>query len=70
MKRIQKLTEEINKLTLRIEQEYPELYQFLDENPITMPSSEHPDMGDKVFADYLESLKQLLQHHMETHEKK
>jgi len=42
----------------------------LDENPITMPSSEHPDMGDKVFADYLESLKQLYQHHMETHEKK
>jgi CDP-glycerol glycerophosphotransferase (TagB/SpsB family) len=67
MKRIQKITEEINKLTLHIEEKYPELYQFLDENPITIPTSEHPDMSDKVFADYLESLKDLLEHHMDTH---
>ena len=70
MKRIQKITEEINKLTLKIEEEYPELYQFLDENPITLSNSEHPNMGTKVFADYLESLKDLLEHHIETHNPK
>ncbi|AWV99200.1 hypothetical protein [Arcticibacterium luteifluviistationis] len=70
MKRIQTLTNEINKLTLKIEEEYPELYKYLDENPITMPNAEHPDMGNKVFAEYLASLKDLLEHHIETHKTK
>lgn len=67
MKRIQQLTQEINEITLLIEQEYPELYQYLDENPITIPSMEHPQMDTKNFSDYLNSLKQLLKHHIETH---
>lgn len=67
MKRIQQLAEQINSLTLRIKEEYPELYQFLDENPITIPTMDHPDMGTKVFSDYLESLKDLLEHHIINH---
>lgn len=58
---------EINKLTLRIEQDYPELYQYLDETPLTIPSNEHPQLTEKTFADWLDSLKELLEHHIEHH---
>ncbi len=42
MKKLQQLTKEINEFTLRIEQDYPELYQYLDENPITIRDCETP----------------------------
>lgn len=69
MKRLQELTKEINTLTLKIEQEYPELYQYLDENPLTIPCCDQPKVDTKNFSDYLDSLKQLLEHHVESHEK-
>ncbi|WP_341224788.1 hypothetical protein [uncultured Arcticibacterium sp.] len=69
MKRIQELSKEISELTLKIEQEYPELYQYLDENPVTIPCCEHPDLNIKTFSDWLDSLKLLLKHHIENHNK-
>tara|TARA_R110000868_G_scaffold214423_2_gene464516 strand:+ start:211 stop:441 length:231 start_codon:yes stop_codon:yes gene_type:complete len=69
MKKLQELTKEINELTLRIEQEYPELYKYLDETPVTIPCCEHPELTVKTFSDYLDSLKNLLQNHIETHKK-
>lgn len=59
--------EEITQLTNTIETNYPELYRFLDENPITIPSNDHPHIDQVTMQDYLESLKQLLKHHLETH---
>ena len=53
MKRLQELTKEINDLTLKIEQEYPELYQYLDEDPITIPCCDHPKVDTQNFSDYL-----------------
>jgi hypothetical protein len=35
-----------------------------------MPSKIHPDMNIVIMEDYLESLKQLLKHHLETHKSK
>lgn len=67
MKRIQQLTQDIIELTFLIEQNYPELYQYLDEIPDTIPSSEHPSMDAKNLSNYLNSLKELLKHHLETH---
>ncbi|MBI9042730.1 MAG: hypothetical protein JEY78_15190 [Lutibacter sp.] len=67
MKNLQELLKEITELTFKIEKNYPELYQFLGENPFTIPSKNHPDINKKVMQDYLESLKQLLAHHLETH---
>lgn len=67
MKKIQKLTQEINELTVRIEQEYPELYRYLDENPITIPVDDEAKLTYKSFADYLESLKSILEKYMESH---
>lgn len=70
MEKSQQLTKEINELTLKIEQEYPELYQYLDENPITLPEQGHDELHTNNFSDYLDSLKSLLEHHIESHEAK
>lgn len=43
------LLKEINAITLKIELDYPELYEYLDENPITMPNMTHPIMNTLFF---------------------
>ena len=67
MKRLQQITKEINDLTLKIEQEYPELYQYLDENPMTISFGSGSKVSKKNFSEYLNSLKQLLKHYIENH---
>jgi hypothetical protein len=51
MKRLKEIIKEINDLTLKIELEYPELYQYLGENPMTIPNSEDPELNTKLFSD-------------------
>jgi len=67
MKEFNVLTEEITALTLEIETDFPELYRFLDENPLTIPAHDLPSMPLEKLKDYLTSLKELLLHHVETH---
>jgi hypothetical protein len=67
MKDLYNILQEITQLTSNIETNYPELYRFLDENPLTLPVSKHPHLDKEVMQEYLESLKQLLKHHLETH---
>ncbi|MFO7673502.1 MAG: hypothetical protein R6V74_07335 [Lutibacter sp.] len=69
MKNEQNLLTEISQLTKNIETNYPELYQFLDESPVTIPSESNPSIDKKILQDYLDSLKQLLKHHLETRKK-
>lgn len=69
MNNLQNTLEEISKLTKAIETNYPERYQFLGENPITIPSESNPSIDKKIMQDYLGSLKQLLKHHVETRKK-
>lgn len=64
------LLKEINVLTLKMELDYPELYEHLDENPITLPNISHPKMDTHFFSEYLESLKTLLENHLASHIKK
>jgi hypothetical protein len=70
MKNLTSLLTEITELTNTIESDYPELYQFLDENPMTLPAEAHPEMDQAVMQEYLESLKKMLAHHLETHRNK
>jgi len=70
MKNLQEIENEITELTFKIESKYPELYRFLDENPITIPTKKDPDIDTQIMLDYLESLKQLVKHHIETHKNK
>lgn len=67
MNNLRHVLEEITQLTNNIETNYPELYNFLDENPMTIPAINHPHIDREVMLEYLESLKQLLKHHLETH---
>ena len=67
MKTIRELLTDITNLNTNIKINYPELYKFLGERPITIPSTDHPDINIAIMQDYLESLKQLLKHHLETH---
>lgn len=67
MDRLQRISNEITRLTGVIGAEYPELYRFLDENPMTIPAEKHPEVGEAVLMNYLESLRELLRHHSETH---
>ncbi len=67
MNNLKTVLSEIAQVTSTIEANYPELYQFLDENPMTIPATHHPGIDKKILQEYLESLKQLLMHHLETH---
>ncbi|WP_153042724.1 cupin domain-containing protein [Rufibacter ruber] len=57
--------EEITWLTSNIQSNYPELYQYLEENPLTLPPQ--PNAPVDRYEDYLESLKSLLRNHITTH---
>lgn len=63
MKTVKTLLSEITALTREIETNYPEIYEHLDENPMTIPNMEYPKVNNKALEDYLESLKQLINKH-------
>lgn len=63
----QAIITEIVRLTSSIETSYPELYCFLDEIPMTIPSSPNPDLSLATLKEYLDELKELLKHHLLTH---
>jgi len=67
MRELNSILDRITMLTNTMESQYPELYQFLDENPITLPLLSHPEMNKEVMESYLQSLQELLDHHVKTH---
>ncbi|TQO36423.1 hypothetical protein GQ41_0998 [Arenibacter algicola] len=67
MNNLRKVLGEISELTSDIETNYPELYRSLDENPLTIPAKNHPQVNKDDLKEYLESLKELIKHHLETH---
>ena len=69
MKRIQNILNQITNSSTKIKTNYPVFYKLLNETPITIPSINHPDININNMQQYLESLKQLLKHHIETKKK-
>lgn len=67
MKKMYAVLAEINELTNTLSSDYPELYRLLDENPLTLPNTPKPNIGELSLREYLESLRQLLKHYVETH---
>ncbi|HKK11526.1 MAG TPA: hypothetical protein VJ945_01760 [Flavobacteriaceae bacterium] len=63
MKAIKILLVEISKLTRDIETNYPELYKYLDENPVTIPNMDSPKVDAKELENYLKTLQDLLEKH-------
>jgi hypothetical protein len=66
MEKSNHIIEEITKLTNTIEFDYPELYVFLEEVPVTITSPNHPQITDTIMQDYLDSLKQFIKHSSKT----
>lgn len=63
MEKSNHIIDEITKLTNTIEFDYPELYVFLEELPVTITSPNHPQIANTIMQDYLDSLKQLVKHY-------
>ena len=61
MKTIELLLAELLDLTKEIETNYPELYGYLDENPITIPNMVNPKIEANELENYLETLRDLLE---------
>lgn len=69
MKLSQQLLTEITQTTRDIEDNYPELQKYLDENPMTLPDETNGDveMDDEALKEYLESLKELIRNYKKDH---
>jgi hypothetical protein len=65
MKAIDKLNDDILKITLKIQTEYPEISVYLTEMPVTIPNVSSPKINITSLSDYYESLKILLKDYIE-----
>ena len=43
-----------------IQEKHPELMQFLDEMPMTIPNESNPEINLRILKDYFESLQNLI----------
>ncbi len=62
---MQERIKKITQLTNLLKTKYPEYYRYLDENPMTLPVSEDPNVSQAALKAYLESLRSLLKHTQE-----
>jgi hypothetical protein len=69
MKTEQQLNADILKITLTIQNQFPELSEFITEMPITIPDAIHPDINIKNLSDYYETLENLLKNYRVNHTK-
>jgi hypothetical protein len=64
--------EEINakilKVTMVIQENYPELYKFLNEMPITIPIDSRPEVNVKNLQKYYETLLTLFRNYVSEHQ--
>ncbi|PWI29802.1 hypothetical protein DI383_08585 [Flavobacteriaceae bacterium LYZ1037] len=60
MKTVKELLTEISESLLYIKKKYPVSYKYLDENPITIPNMEHPNISTEELEKYLAILKDLI----------
>ncbi|WP_411766151.1 hypothetical protein [Winogradskyella sp. A3E31] len=60
MKSAQEILTEISSLTRKIENEYPELYKHLDENPTTLAKTSSPTVDTKSLENYLQTLRDMV----------
>lgn len=70
MDRLSLILKEINEVTSEISNFYQEVYPFLNEDTITLPTQEKDLVNEENLSDYLESLREILHHHKLTHKSK
>lgn len=69
MKTLNNLMQDVIELTTEIETKYPELYRYLGETPMSICDTEEKTICMEDLKKYLETLKEQLKHHIETHKK-
>ncbi|MFN3969011.1 hypothetical protein [Flavobacterium sp.] len=70
MKTLNQLMQDIIRITTEIETNYPELYKYLNETPLSLSETASKKVHTTELKQYLETLKSQLLHHIETHNKK
>ena len=63
----EELNASIMQYTAQIKELYPEVYENLNEVPITVPNTLSPEVKIKHLRDYLESLKVIMRRYEKTH---
>lgn len=66
----ERIIKKIVALTTTIETNYPELYNYLDETPLTVSSCLSSKNNLVLMQDHYESLKQILEHYIQIHKLK
>jgi len=61
------LTEKILKITILIQEKYPELSKYLSEVQETLPTFEHPEVDEKALANYYQTLDEMLKDYLLEH---
>ncbi|WP_053976543.1 hypothetical protein [Mangrovimonas xylaniphaga] len=67
MKNVHELLTKIADITRDIETNYPEVYKYLNEDPMTIPNMEHPSVDETELREYLASLEMLLEKYKKDH---
>ncbi|WP_417352759.1 hypothetical protein [Flavobacterium alkalisoli] len=62
-----KITEKIFKITVLIQEKYPELSDYLDEVQDTIPAMEHPEVDAGTLSKYYETLDNMLKDYLLEH---
>jgi hypothetical protein len=68
MKTEQELNDDILKITLLINEKYPELSKYIEEMPVTIPNKNTPDINFIQLENYYHSLLTLVTEYSETHQ--
>lgn len=63
------LNEDILKMTITINEQFPELSKYIEEMPITIPNTANPEINMAVLTDYYDSLVSLLKKYGVSHGK-
>jgi PHD/YefM family antitoxin component YafN of YafNO toxin-antitoxin module len=58
------LNAKIMAITILIKEKHPELANFLDEMPITIPNENNPEINIKMLKEYYESLRDTLKKYL------
>lgn len=61
------LNVEILEMTMKIEEQFPELSKYIAEMPVTIPNTATPEITIKILQDYYDSLKILLKDYAINH---
>ena len=67
MESINELNLKITNITMLIQEKYPELAEFLNEIPITIPKEQSPEINISILKDYFNSLDTLLKDYILEH---